>query len=68
MLSSFPFSVNILDTFIKVPNYLVTIILWLCHYCFARLKYILVVFRIVAILRSSHSVLLGLSGDSQLIC
>jgi len=61
--SSFPFLVNILDTSIKVSDHLVTTIPWLCQHCSTRLECILVVFRIVVIPKSPHSVLLGLSGE-----
>ena len=58
----FLFLVNILNTSIRVYNHPVTIISWLHQYCFARFKYILVVFRIVVISRSFYSVFLEINA------
>ena len=49
--------------FIRVSNYLDIIIPWLYQHCSTKLKYTLVIFRLVFALKSSYSILLGLSKD-----
>ena len=63
IISFLSFLADLLDTFIRVSNYLDIIISWLYQHCSAKLKYTLVIFRIVFALKSSYFVLLELSKD-----
>ena len=54
----FSFLANLLDTFIRVSDYLNTLIHWLHQHCSAKLEYALLVFRISIIFINIYSILL----------
>ena len=66
-MNLFPFLVNFLDVFIRISNYLDTIILWLCQCCSVRLECTQVVFGIAVVFKRLYFVFLKFSQNSNSI-